>query len=77
MQRIHILRGELERLIADISARPLLETAPFADLYQRAENASEELQELLVSVLIELMPEEVDMLADCMATDALPALFRK
>jgi len=74
MQRIHILRGELERLIADISARPLPETAPFADLYQRAENASEELQELLVSVLIELMPEEVDMLADCMATDALPRL---
>ncbi len=74
MQRIHILRAELERLIVDISARPLPETAPFADLYQRAENASEELQELLVSVLIELMPEEVDMLADCMATDALPRL---
>lgn len=75
MQRIEILRTELDRLCADISARPLTKKAPFADLFARVEEGSEELQELLVSLIIELVPEEVDMLADCMATNAQPRLI--
>ena len=75
MQNIEILRAELDKLCADISARPLAKKAPFADLNERAKEGSEELQELLVSLIIELVPEEVDMLADCMATDAQPRLI--
>jgi hypothetical protein len=36
MRRIEILRAELDRLCADISARPLAKKAPFNDLNERA-----------------------------------------
>lgn len=74
MQRIYVLRDELDRLSTDISDHPLDQKTPFADLYHRAADGSQELQELLVSLIIELVPEEVDMLAECMATDAQPRL---
>ncbi|MEM6760917.1 MAG: hypothetical protein AAF601_15695 [Pseudomonadota bacterium] len=52
-------------------------TAPFAELWQRAQSGSEGLQELLAALLIELFPDEVDGLTACMAdpTGALPRPF--
>ncbi|MEL7163961.1 MAG: hypothetical protein AAGL96_00705 [Pseudomonadota bacterium] len=49
--------------------------APFAALWDRAQDRSEALQELLAALLIELFPEEVDGLTDCMA-DPIGALPR-
>ena len=40
MQRIHVLRDELDRLCTDISDHLLDQIAPFADLYRRAADGS-------------------------------------
>ena len=74
MARIARLATELDQLQASLAARPLPEQNPFADAFSRVQDTSEEAQEMMVSVLIELVPDEVDGLADCMANPYTPKL---
>ena len=74
MARIDQLGTELDQLHASLAMRPLPEHGPFADAFSRVQGASEEMQELMVSVLIELVPDQVDGLADCMANPHTPKL---
>ncbi len=74
MQRILCLRAELATLAGDLDRNPLAAALPFADLQARTAGCSAELQELVVSLLIELAPEQVDALADCMASPLVPRL---
>jgi len=75
MDRIIILREELAKLKADISARPLNQEYPFKDVVSRCASYSLETQELMVSLLIELIPDQVDGLVDCMANPHTPKLI--
>ncbi|MEM1199739.1 MAG: hypothetical protein AAGI06_10560, partial [Pseudomonadota bacterium] len=70
MNRILVLRGELDTLLAEHEAGHLLRAEqPWDRLYTRVEeDMSLETQELIVSLLIELYPERVDDLAEQMAT---------
>ena len=70
MERIRVLRTELQTLIAEHEAGDLLHPSqPWDHLYRRVErDLSLEAQELIVSLLIELYPERVDDLAEQMAT---------
>ncbi|MEM8687792.1 MAG: hypothetical protein AAGF81_10715 [Pseudomonadota bacterium] len=70
MDRILVLRGELEGLLAEHGAGDLLRAEqPWDHVYCRVEmDMSLEAQELMVSLLIELYPERVDDLAEQMAT---------
>ena len=74
MARIARLATELDQLQASLAARPLPEQNPFADAFSRVQDTSEEAQEMMVSMLIELVPDEVDGLADCMANPYTPKL---
>ena len=74
MARNHQLSTELDELRAGLADRPLAEQHPFADLFSRVQSWSEDIQELVVSVVIELVPDEVDGLADCMASPHTPKL---
>lgn len=75
MQRIKTLRTELEGLKAGLIASPLRDDFPFEEAFFRTSECSHETQELMASVLIELFPDIVDGLADCMATPVQPRLF--
>ena len=74
MARIDQLMAELDQLQASLTDRPLSKQDPFADVFARVQDCSEEAQELMVSVLIEMIPEQVDPLADCMANPHTPQL---
>jgi len=75
MDRIIILRKELAQLKADIAAMPLNSEYPLKDAVERCHSYSAETQELMVSLLIELIPDQVDGLADCMANPHSPKLI--
>ena len=66
---------ELDQLQASLAARPLPEQNPFADAFSRVQDTSEEAQEMMVYELIELVPDQVDGLADCMANPYTPKLY--
>ncbi len=70
MERIKVLRGEVNALIGEHEAGRLLKPSrPWDALYRQAEaQLSLEAQELIVSLVIELYPERVDDLAGQMAT---------
>jgi len=74
MARNHQLSAELDDLRAGLAEQPLAEQAPLADLFSRVQPCSEDAQELMVSVLLELIPSQVDGLAECMATPSTPKL---
>lgn len=63
--RIDILRDEL----AEIAARPLAASYPWADLAGASDQWSEEAQEVLVSLMLEPYGDLIDGLEDCMASD--------
>ena len=67
--RINVLRSELNTFRAELAQTPLAALQPFQDAFQRVGNASCEMQELLVSAIMELAPEQVDGLECCMAND--------
>lgn len=75
MQRIITLRAELTRLQAEIARTPLARQNPLDDAFTRAQSLSLEAQEMMVSIIIELIPEQVDDLAECMANPNEPRLF--
>lgn len=75
MDRIIILRDELATLKAGLAANPLPQDYPFRDAVLRCQSCSAETQELMVSLLIELIPDQVDGLADCMANPNAPRLI--
>lgn len=68
MQNIVILRSELADIKNMLQAAPPSESYPFDDIFLRMQAFSCETQELIISLLIEIAPEEVDVLADDMAT---------
>ena len=70
MDRINVLRGELETLAGQHEHGDLLaSSSPWDALYLEVERVmSLETQELIASLLIELYPERVDDLTDQMAT---------
>ena len=74
MGRIDRLRDELEILRKGLAGAPLSAAKPFDDAFGRTREMSLETQEIMVSILIELVPELVDGLADCMASPRRPAL---
>ncbi len=75
MARIAQLRKELAQQINLLRDQPLAVLNPFADAFDRVKTCSEEMQELMVSLLIELIPEEIDGMADCMANPFTPQLY--
>ncbi|WP_282606010.1 hypothetical protein [Pelagibius sp. Alg239-R121] len=77
MNRVLVLRGELQRLNewADDEARFLSQALPWDWLYRQCEaELSTEAQEFLVSLLLEPYGDEVDGLTDCMNSDAVAKL---
>ncbi len=75
MDRITILREELAQIKADIAATPLSADYPLVDAVSRCRSCSAETQELMVSLVIELIPDQVDGLVDCMANPHNPRLI--
>ena len=75
MARIAQLRKELEQQINLLRDQPLAVLKPFADAFDRVKTCSEEMQELMASLLIELIPEQIDGMADCMANPFTPQLY--
>ena len=74
MARNRQLITELDRLSDGLAVRPLSSEAPFHDAFSRVQSCSEDAQEMMASLLIELIPEQVDGLADCMANPHIPQL---
>ena len=75
MAQIITLRRELAKLQGDIAKTPLSDSYPFDDAYRRSMAFSAETQELIGSVIIELVPDDIDALVDCMANPNEPLLF--
>ena len=75
MARIEELRKELAQQISLLRDQPLAVLKPFADAFDRVKTCSEEMQELMASLLIELIPEQIDGMADCMANPFTPQLY--
>ncbi len=75
--RIDVLREEVAAFRAGLDDEALAEMLPFDDAFGRVQAASCEMQELLVSVLIEISPERVDGLESCMSHDVTSAFDPK
>ena len=74
MNRIRLLRQEMDALTALTDADFLTERWPIDRLVSAAERCSLECQELVVALAMEPFPELVDGLTDCMGSDASPRL---
>jgi len=74
MARTRQLSAELDQFAGGLAGRPLCSDNPFSDAFSRVQDCSEEAQELMVSLLIELIPEQVDRLEECMANPYTPRL---
>lgn len=75
MARIITLRHELADYITELNRWPLAHHHPFADAFDRVKECSSETQELIISLLMELSPEDIDGLADCMSNPHEPQLY--
>ncbi len=73
-ERNTVLAGELAQFIADINQTHLAEKYPLEDAYARTLSCSEDMQELMVSIIIEICPEEIDGLAHCLSNPFQPKL---
>ena len=73
-RRTQHLRGEFDSFLAGLHTKPLAETYPLEDIYGRVAGCSEDMQELMVSILIELCADEVDGLAHCLSNPFEPRL---
>ena len=69
MARIRVLRDEMHEVQTAVTDDFLAAPKPWDRLIELAASLSTEAQELIVALLIELHPELVDGLVDCMATD--------
>ena len=75
--RIDILREEIAAFCTSLEDKPLADRLPFDDAFSRVQMSSYEMQEILVSVLIEISPERVDGLESCMSHDVTSAFDPK
>ena len=75
MDRITKIREELVILEDKIKVSNLTTPFPLQYLFDQTEDLSNETQELIVSILIELIPEQVDALAPCLANPNEPKLI--
>ena len=75
MARIMQLRDELAQQKSLLHDQPLAVLNPFADAFDRVKTCSEEMQELMASLLIELIPEQIDGMEVCMANPFTPRLY--
>ena len=75
MNRIMKTRTELLILEENITAPNLISPFPLQYVFDQTEKLSNETQELIVSILIELIPEQVDGLAQCLANPNEPKLI--
>ena len=75
MDRIMKIREELVILECKIKASDLTIPFPLQYFFDQTENLSNETQELIVSILIELIPEQVDGLVPCLANPYDPKLI--
>ena len=74
MQRILELRQDLKFLEQKITNNSLSTKYPFQFIFEKTYKLSIETQELIASILIELVPKEVDGLALCLANPNEPIL---
>ena len=75
MDRIKRIRKELIILEEKIKVSDPIISFPLQYAFNQTENLSEETQELIVSILIELIPEKVDGLVPCLANPNEPRLI--
>lgn len=68
------LEKELSQFIETIQTSPLAKRYPLNDAFLRVQTASLDMQELMVSLLIEIVPEEVDGLAHCLSNPYHPRI---
>ena len=73
-RRTGILRTEFDDFLAGLNKTPLAERYPLEDAFQRISGCSEDMQELMVSLLIEICADEVDGLSHCLSNDFEPRL---
>jgi len=73
-RRTGILRTEFDDFLDRLEKQPLAERYPLEDAYQRTSGCSEDMQELMVSLLIEICADEVDGLSHCLSNSFEPRL---
>jgi len=73
-RRTELLRTEFDRFLAGLKTAPLPEIYPLEDVYQRVSGCSEDMQELMVSLLIEICADAVDGLSHCLSNPFEPRL---
>ena len=74
MRRNRYLITELEDFIATLEHSPLCNTYPLNDAFLRCQSTSEDMQELMVSLLLEVCGEQIDGLAHCLSNPFTPRI---